>query len=136
MLSSDIYDSAFIVNMDETRVTVDSSNKKTINQKGEQHVTLKSTGSSKEGITVALAVSMTGAKLDAFVIWPNAGKIKLKCLYPANLYIHYRPEGSWMDSKVMEIWIRHCLRPYALKLPKGKKDCYYLIILMGICCIQ
>ena len=64
---------------------------------------------------------MTGAKLDALVIWPNAGKIKLKCLYPANIYIHHRVEGSWMDTKVMEIWVRHCLRPYALKLPKGKK---------------
>ena len=59
--------------------------------------------------------------MDAFVIWPNAGKIKLKILYPSKLYIHYRPEGSWMDVKAMEYWVRHCLRPYALKLLKEKK---------------
>ena len=120
-LSSGKYDPAFIVNMGETRVTVDSCEKKTINTKGEGHVVVKSTGSSKEGITVALSVSMSGVKLDALVIWPNAGKIQLKILYPNNLYIHYRPDGSWMDCMAMEIWVRHCLRQFALKLPKEKR---------------
>ena len=120
-LSSGKYDPGFVINMDETRVTVDSFDKKTINMKGEGHVVVKSTGSSKEGITVALSVSMSGTKLDAFVIWPNAGKRQLKILYPNNLYIHYRPDGSWMDCKAMEIWVRHCLHPFALKLPKEKR---------------
>ena len=64
---------------------------------------------------------MTGAKLDALVIWPNAGKVRLKMLTPENLHIHYRPEGSWMDLKVMEVWVRHCLRPYSKKLTTGQR---------------
>jgi len=132
LISTNNYDENFIINMDETSFCCESIKTKTIVVKGEsqeneqkdlsdKHIKIKSTGKDKENLTVVLAGSWTGVKLRAMLVFPDKGVKKLKQDPPANLYIAHREAGSWIDREMMQKWLTYVLRPYASKLPAGKR---------------
>lgn len=130
-IESGLYDLDHIINMDETGVCFEEIKSKTIcvqDEKSKQedpqnykHPATKSVGQIKDNLTVALAVSYTGIKLPAFIIFPDKGIKKLKINVPENIRKYHRPEGSYMDRKAMGEWINKVINPYSRKLAPNKK---------------
>ena len=118
VIESDTYD--LVINMDELSITRDSPSDTTIDFRGVKSVQIKSTGCEKTSYTVVLAVSFTGEKLPAMLIWPSKGKKHVNVPVPDNLYLEYR-EKSWMDQHLMKKWISHILTKRKRKIKEGKK---------------
>ena len=138
LLRSGLYDLHHFINMDETGVPTESITTKTITHPDEEaeenkqdttsqkktrikHPTIASVNKDKENTTMVLATSMKGDKLDAMIIHDTTGKRKLSINTPGNLYAVHRPEGSYMDSNLMEKWATYVLRPYSRSLPANKR---------------
>ena len=121
LISTGVYDTEFIINLDETGVQTESNRAKTIDEKGVRTVKVKTTGREKESTTTLLGGSMAGEKLPALIILKSTGKKSLKIITPKNVVIRHREAGSWMDSQVMEWYIRVVLKAWAEKIPPGKR---------------
>ena len=85
-----------------------------------KHVQIRTTGSEKTCYTVALAVTYTGQKLPAMLIWPSQGKKTMNGPVPDNVYLAHRPT-SWMDTELMKKWVNDILSKRTRKLKEGKK---------------
>ena len=118
VLESDTYDLDQVINMDELSITRDSPSDTTVDFKGVKSVQIKSTGCEKTSYTLVLAVSFTGEKLPAMLIWPSNGKKHVNVPVPDNLYLEYR-EKSWMDQHLMKRWRSHILTKRKRKI-KGR----------------
>ena len=116
-----IYDVDYVINLDETGISTESSRWKTLNSKGESHIKVMTKNKSKESTTVLIGGSMSGEKLPGLLIFGDKGVKRLKADPPANLRIYHREEGSWMDRTVMLWYIRNVLGPWARKIPEGKR---------------
>jgi hypothetical protein len=67
--NSGAYDPDHILNMDETYISRDSPKNHTIEDVGVQTVAIRSTGADKENYSLVLAVTITGEKLPASIIF-------------------------------------------------------------------
>ena len=90
VLLTDTYDLDYVINFDETSITRDAPSDYTIDSKGVKQVKIRTTGSEKTSYTVALAVSYTGRKLRAMLIWPSQGKKTTHGPLPDNIYLEHR----------------------------------------------
>ena len=117
-----LYHPDFILNLDETMIMKDPEIKRIVTNTGEKKVPLKTSGKEKKGYTIAPLVSFSGKLLTTLLVWPSKGVKSFKINSPSNLFIAYRPDGSWIDSKVIEEYTRQVIRPYFRDVkPKDKK---------------
>ena len=112
-----------IVNIDETNFYFDSPSPKTIAKKGAKTVSLLKNGTSGR-CTVLLAVTLSGIKLPAFVIFkgtPGATVEKEfdKLDYPKDTFFAVQKK-AWNDTEVMLQWIEKVWKPFFAKSNEKK----------------
>ena len=107
-----LYHPDYILNLDETMIMRDPPVKKIVANQGEKKIPLKTSGKEKNGYTIAPLVTLSGKLLTTLVVWPSKGIKKFKINIPTSLFLSYREEGSWIDSKVIEEYTRQVIRPY------------------------
>lgn len=90
-----------IGNMDETPMNFDMIGNKTVHQKGEKTILIK-TGQEKSSFTVVLAYTADGNKLKPMIIFKRKTMPKLK--FPAGCFVHVREKG-WMDEEGVKLWL-------------------------------
>ena len=106
------YHPCYILNFDETMIVKDPVIKRIVTDKGAKKVPIKTSGKEKQGYTIAPLVSLSGKLLTTLMVWPSKGKKAFQINTPSNLFIVFREEGSWIDSKVIEEYTRQVIRPY------------------------
>ena len=130
LLETGNYDLDFVLNVDETGISTETTRTKTITtsqEKNEEKVsnvketTVKSCNKEREMTTVLVGGTWSGKKLPAFIILKGKGVKKIKTILPKNVRVEYREKGSYMDRKTMEAWVRSIFKNYALKLPENKR---------------
>ena len=89
------YDLSFIGNMDETPVWFDMPGAKTVHNRGEKTILVKTTGHEKSRFTVVLACLANGVRLKPMVIFKRKTQPKRK--FPAGVVAHNQPK-DWMDE--------------------------------------
>lgn len=102
----------FIINMDEVPLTFDIPLGRTVNQKGERTINIKTTGHEKSHFTVVLACCASGKKLTPMVIFKR--KTLPRETFPPNVVIDVNVKG-WMNEAMMEKWLERCF----VKRPDG-----------------
>lgn len=113
-----------VINMDETGSTFDIPCSTTVNQKGAQHVNVKSTNNSGS-LTVFLACALDGSKLTPMVVFKGQpGKTVEKGFTTAGNTYDRRvvccvQENNYCDERVMLLWIEKVLRPYLATMDPG-----------------
>ena len=96
------YELINIGNMDETPVWFDMPSARTVSEKGEKIILVKTTGNEKYRFTVVLACMADGTRLKPMIVFKR--KTIPKVIFPAGLVIHAHPKG-WMDEAGVKIWI-------------------------------
>jgi len=91
-----------IANMDEVPLTFDVPSTRTVDKKGVQTVTVKTTGHEKTHYTVVLACTANGEKLLPMLIFKR--KTLPKEELPNGVIVHVQPKG-WMDEDGMKVWM-------------------------------
>ena len=111
-----------VVNMDETNFHFDCPSTLTLDQKGVKDVTVTKSGSNAR-CTVILAVTLSGGKLDPFVIFKAkpGGRVEkeFKEGYPIGTHFVVQ-EKAWNDEEKMHQWIDMVWMPFANR-NNGKK---------------
>lgn len=103
-----------IGNMDETSVSFDLPANKTINQKGEKTVFIKTTGHEKTNFTVVLSCLADGSKLPPVIIFRRKTLPK-NANFPSGVTVRAHQKG-WMDETGTKDWLNNIWnkRPGAL----------------------
>ena len=94
-----------IINMDEVPLTFDMPLTKTVNEKGDSSINIKTTGHKKTHFTCVLACTASGEKLPPMVIFKRITMPKDKL--PKGIIVKVHKKG-WMDEGLMLDWIREC----------------------------
>jgi hypothetical protein len=91
--------------MDETPMMFDLPENRTVHNKGEKTVTVKTTGHEKTHFTVVLACMADGVKLKPMVIfkWKTLPK---KAKFPPGIIVRAHPKG-WMDEDGVDCWLKN-----------------------------
>lgn len=110
------------VNMDETAVYFEAKENRTVHFKGENTISIRSTGSNSKRLSVCVAVSSNGCKLPLFFIFkgqPN-GRIEkaLSDVLPPNTFGCCQSKG-WMDQRSMKIWFEKVWKQYVANSSKS-----------------
>ena len=84
------YESAYILNYDETMITRDSIDSKTLCKKGEKDVKVVTSGKEKQGYALGITCTLIGTLLKSLLIWPSTGKKRFQTLTPFNIWFEYR----------------------------------------------
>ena len=108
------YPSNLIMNMDETPMYFDMVPQYTISKKGCKEVHIRSSGSDKRRLTVAVTCTGSGDVLPAVAIFK--GKRKLNFVAPSGIKTAAHVKG-WMDSDIMGKWFESVVVPYT----KGRR---------------
>ncbi|KAL1470208.1 hypothetical protein MTO96_040572 [Rhipicephalus appendiculatus] len=101
-----------IVNMDEIPLTFDIPMGRTVAQKGEKSVLLRTTGHEKSHFTVVLACCADGTKLPPMLVFKR--KTLPNDSFPSGVIIQANEKG-WMDESMMTVWLEKCF----VKRPDG-----------------
>ena len=101
-----------IINMDEVPLTFDIPMSRSISEKGEKTINVRTTGHEKSHFTVVLACCADGSKLPPMIIFKR--KTMPKEAFPPGVVIQTNVKG-WMDESMMGVWLDRC---YA-KRPDG-----------------
>lgn len=94
-----------IVNMDEVPLTFDIPMGRSVNEKGEKTVTVRTTGHEKSHFTVVLACCADGTKLPPMLIFKR--KTVPKDPFPPGVIVQCNIKG-WMDEEMMGVWLDRC----------------------------
>lgn len=94
-----------IVNMDEVPLTFDIPLGRSIAEKGQKTVTVRTTGHEKSHFTVVLACCADGTKLPPMLIFKR--KTLPKDNFPPTVVIQANTKG-WMDEGMMSVWLDRC----------------------------
>ena len=95
--------------MDETPMYFYMVPQKTLTNKRQKQVRVRSSGSEKKRLTVALTCTGDGKMLPAVAIFK--GKRKLKFEAPSNVKLQVK---GWMDSDLMLRWFKAVALPYTI----------------------
>jgi hypothetical protein len=115
------YNTACIVNMDETNVPYDNPLRTTLATRGSKSVQVKVTGSSNR-TTALLAGTMAGGKLPPFLVFKakETGRVRYEFKAQGNSYpqsIEYTvQENAWNDKCVFLEWIEKVWGPFTRSL--------------------
>lgn len=108
------FDHRIVINMDETNLYFENRPNRTLHNKGDKHIGIKTTGNSNR-CTILLAVSLAGDKLPPLVIFKGTdnGRIKREVAQLNNLNIkHVVQENGWIDHNILNYWTENILHPY------------------------
>ncbi|KAL1470946.1 hypothetical protein MTO96_040171 [Rhipicephalus appendiculatus] len=94
-----------IVNMDEVPLTFDIPLGRSVTEKCQKTVTVRTTGHKKSHFTVVLACCADGTKLPPMLIFKR--KTLPKDIFPPTVVIQANTKG-WMDEEMMGVWLDHC----------------------------
>lgn len=94
-----------IVNMDEVPLTFDIPLGRSVTEKGEKTVTVRTTGHEKSHFTVVLACCADGTKLPPMLIFKR--KTLPKDSFPPAVVVQPNTKG-WMDQEMMGVWLDRC----------------------------
>lgn len=92
-----------IINMDKVPLTFDIPMGRSVNERGQRSVNIKTTGHEKSHFTVVLACCADGKKLPPFIIFKR--KTMPRDPFPSDVIIHVNGKG-WMDEEVMGVWLQ------------------------------
>lgn len=108
------------VNMDETGCYFDMTSGRTLNKRGEKHINIKTTGTSKH-CSIFLAVAYNGAKLKPLVVFKGSatGPMSKSLKDLDNRCCYICQEKGFCDTTVMRFWIKNCLSLYKPKEELG-----------------
>lgn len=99
------FDADHVLNMDEVPLTFDIPMNRTVDNKGNKTVTIRTTGHEKTHFTVVLACAASGYKLPPMIIFKRKTQPKEK--FPRSIVIECNAKG-WMNCEVMASWITKC----------------------------
>jgi DDE superfamily endonuclease len=111
----------FVINMDQVPVFFSMAPKHTLEKKGMNTITVRTSTSSTKRVTVATTVTASGRILTPFLVFkgqPNGRIIREFPTYPAGA-LYCCQNNAWMDVAVMHKWIDEVLRPYVQQAPPG-----------------
>ena len=91
-----------IANADQTPLTFDLPSTQTLDFKGADSVTIKSTGNEKNRFTVMLGAYGDGRKMPPYVIFKR--KTMPKVTWPKGVIVRCHPKG-WMDEALTKDWV-------------------------------
>ena len=91
-----------IANMDETPMFFDMVGNRTVDVKGKNTVSVKTTGSDKAHFTTILACLADGTKLKPAVVFKRKTMPKEKL--PSNISVYVQEKG-WVDETVLSKWL-------------------------------
>lgn len=94
-----------IVNMDEVPLTFDIPLGRSVAEKGQKTVTVRTTGHEKSHFTVVLACCADGTKLPPMLIFKR--KTLPKDIFPPTVVVQANAKG-WMDEETMGVWLDRC----------------------------
>lgn len=94
-----------IVNMDEVPLTFDIPMGRTVAEKGENTISVRTTGHEKSHFTVVLACCADGTKLPPMIIFKR--KTMPKDVFPSGVVVQCNVKG-WMDVEMMGLWLEKC----------------------------
>ena len=94
-----------IINMDEVPLTFDLPLTRTVNEKGESSVTLKTTGHERTHFTCVLSCTASGQKLPPMVIFKRMTMPKENL--PKGIVVKVNTKG-WMMESLMKEWLAEC----------------------------
>lgn len=97
------YDLSNIGNIDETPVWFDMPTSKTVTNRGERSVLIKTTGHKKTRFTVVLSCMADGTRLKPRVIFKR--KTIPKVDFPSGVVVHCQEKG-WMDEEGLKVWVK------------------------------
>lgn len=112
------YGSKMVLNMDETPVKCVEMPIKGWNQSGSRKpLKTMHKGNVKQSVTAMPTITAAGTKLP--FAWINAGKTDLaisRMQLPKNVHSYYS-ESGWVNSGIMQLYIKDVLLPYTKKRP-------------------
>lgn len=94
-----------IINMDEVPLTFDIPLGRSVFDKGEKTVMVRTTGHEKSHFTVVLVSCVDGTKLPAMLIFKR--KTLPKDIFPPIVVVQENTKG-WMDEEIMTVWLDRC----------------------------
>jgi len=110
-----------VVNMDETNCYFDQQGRVTLNNRGDSTVNISTTGNSSR-CTIMLAVTLSGKKLDPFVIFKGKSDGRLAGQYrrgnDEGLEVAFQ-DAAWVDAELFTDWINRILKPFVDGKPRG-----------------
>jgi DDE superfamily endonuclease len=111
---TDVSDSMF-VNMDETAIFYENIPSSTINNRGDNTISIRCTGSNAKRMTICVSCAYDGTKLPLFFIFkgkPGARIEKNLQKELGNGVFGCCQEKGWMDERASQIWIEKIWKPY------------------------
>ena len=105
--------------MDETPVFFDMVQEKSLVQKGQKSVTIRTSASEKRHVTVALTVAVDVFILPPMIIFRDKTNQTIKDVEAPEGFVIVTQEKAWMDESLMFIWFDQVWKSYAEKNPKG-----------------
>ena len=104
--------------MDETPVFFDMVQEKSLVQKGQKSVTIRTSASEKRHVTVALTVAVDVFILPPMIIFRDKTNQTIKDVEAPEGFDIVTPEKGWMDESLMFIWFDQVWKLYAEKKQK------------------
>ena len=103
--------------MNETPVFFDMVPEKSLVQKGQKSVTIRTSGSEKRRVTVVLTVAADGFMLPPMIIFRGKTYQTIKDIEAPEGFV-VTQEKAWMDESLMFIWFDQVWKSYAEKKQK------------------
>ena len=104
--------------MDETPVFFDMVQEKSLVQKGQKSVTIRTSASEKRHVTVALTVAVDVFILPPMIIFRDKTNQTIKDVEAPEGFVIVTQEKAWMDESLMFIWFDQVWKSYAEKKQK------------------
>jgi hypothetical protein len=114
--------------MDQTPIFFSMTPKTTLQARGSKTVSVRTSSDSTKRITVAVCVTASGSMLPPLPIFnakPNGHVERALSNFPKGA--HYAVQkNTWMDERVMLIWVDKILDPYVKTTPEGVRPILFL----------
>ena len=104
-----------IGNIYETPVFFDMVPERSLTQKGQKSVTIRTSGSEKRHVTVVLTVAADGFILPPMIIFWGKTSQTIKDIEAPECFVIVTQEKAWMDESLMFIWFDQVWKSYAEK---------------------
>ena len=104
--------------MDETPVFFDMVPEKSLVQKSQKSVTIRTSGSEKRHVTVVLTVAADGFMLPPMIIFWGKTNQTIKDIEALEGFVIVTQEKAWMNESLIFIWFDQAWKSYAEKKQK------------------
>ena len=112
------YPRSLVANMNETPAFFDMILPKNICKTGSRECVIRTSGSKKGHVTVVLSATGDGAMLPPMLIFKEMTDKTIKKLRISGRFIVKMQEKSWMDERLMEVWVDEIWLKYVREFSK------------------